>query len=161
MGLVVRRGLFVATLAVALLVVGSVRGAELTREEYVARADAICKAGTAKTIPLINEGFREVKENEVRSAAPKIVRAAKLYDGYRQRVRQLPKPAADAAELTAWQKKLGTQNEFLARAGKALSEDKRVKAQGYFTRFIHYGNLANDIVLGYGFKACLFHRKVE
>lgn len=50
------------------------------------------------------------------------------------------------------------QNFFLRKAGKALGEGERVRAQGYLSRFVHNGNLANDTVLGYGFKYCLFNK---
>ena len=161
MGALARRTLSVAMIVIATVAVASARGAELTKQGYVARAEGVCKAGVAQAGPLITKGFREVKKNEVLSAAPKFARAAKLYEGIRRRLGAIPPPAADARDLAAWLRRLEIQNDFLARSGDALAEDKRVKAQGYFTRFIHNGNLANDLVLGYGFKSCLFHQHVK
>jgi hypothetical protein len=161
MGAWARRGLFVATLVIAVVAVAPARGAELTRPEYVARAESVCKVGVAQAGPLITKGFREVKKNQVLSAAPKFARAAKLDEAMRRHLGAIPPPPTDARNLTAWLQRLEVQNEFLARSGEALSEDQRVRAQGYFTRFIHNGNLANDLVLGYGFKSCLFHQRVK
>jgi hypothetical protein len=156
-----RRGLSIVVLATAVASAAAAQGAEVTRHEYVARAEKVCKVGVAKAGPLITTGFREVKANKVAGAAPKFAEAAKIYEGIRHRLLGIPAPSADGRNLAAWLRRLEVQNEFLALSGKALAEDERVKAQGYFTRFIHNGNLANDLVLGYGFKSCLFHQRVK
>ncbi|HEX4306527.1 MAG TPA: hypothetical protein VHZ54_10850 [Solirubrobacterales bacterium] len=161
MGAWARRGLSIIVLAIAVTSAVPASGAELTRHEYVARAEGICKVGVAKAGPLITAGFHQVQANKVGSAAPKFTEAAKVYEGVRRRLLGIPTPGADAKNLTAWLKRLEIQNEFLALSGKALDEGLRVKAQGFFTRFIHNGNLANDLVLGYGFKSCLFHQQVK
>lgn len=69
---------------------------------------------------------------------------------------QIPKPEDDAATLTEWLKKLREEDQLLERVGKELKKEHRVKAQGYLARFIHAGNLANNVVFGFGFNYCLF-----
>jgi len=132
-------------------------GAELTKSEYVDRAEEICKAGTTKATPMLSDGLAEFKKNKVTLAGPKFVRGAGFYDTARARLLTIPKPQADADVLTAWLARLKIQNFFLRKTGKALSEAHRVKAQGLLSRFVHSGNRANDLVLGFGFKYCLFN----
>jgi hypothetical protein len=150
-----------ALAALAFALVPAATGAELSRREYVTRADAICQVGVDRVKPFIASGFREFKKNEVVRAGAKFAKAAQISDSSHARLLLIPKPPADAADLTTWLKKLKIQNLFLARTGKSLSEGRRVQAQGYLSRYLHNGNLANDIVLGFGFKSCLFHRHVE
>ncbi len=150
--------LVVAVVALAAGVVGSASAAELTRGEYVDQAEAICKTGTKKSSPLLSKGLAELKENKVTSAGPKFITTAASFDAARAKLLKLPKPADDAEELGEWLSLLKVQNFFLRKTGKALSEGERVRAQGYLSRFVHNGNLANDTVLGYGFKYCLFNK---
>jgi len=132
--------------------------AELTRGQYVDRAEAICKVGTAKSSPLLSKGLAEFKANKVESAGPKFVSTAAAYGAARSKLAAIPKPADDAEELAEWLDLLKVQNFFLRKTGKALSAGQRVQAQGFLSRFVHNGNLANDTVLGYGFKYCLFNK---
>jgi hypothetical protein len=148
---------FALAAVVVLATASSALGAELTRDEYVTRAEAICKVGTTKVTPMLSDGLAEFKKNEVTGAGPKFVRAAAFYDSSRARLQAIPKPLSDADDLTAWLNRLQVQNLFLRKAGKALAEARRVQAQGFLSRFVHNGNLANDLVLGFGFKYCLFN----
>lgn len=157
------RLLCVASMLIAVAAIASPAvGAELTRGEYVDRAEAICTFGAGKAKPLLRKGFKEFKANEVKSAGPKFVRAAAYYTAARLRLLKVPVPADDREEdLEAWLKQLKVQNFFLERTGQALTEAHRVEAQGYLSRFIHNGNVANDLVLGFGFKSCLFDSRIN
>jgi hypothetical protein len=135
--------------------------AEPTRGEYVDRAEAICKVAATKSSPLLHRGFAEFKANEVESAGPKFVSTAAAYDSARSKLATIPEPAADADDLTEWLNALEVQSFFLRKTGAALADGRRVQAQGLLSRFVHSGNLANDIVLGYGFKYCLFDKSFK
>jgi hypothetical protein len=151
-----------ALTAVAILAPTSLAsGAELTKTEYVARAEAICKATAAQATPVLKDGLSAIKKNQVVGAGAKILKVAALNDSSRSRLLTIPKPQADVGDLTAWLKRLQIQNLFLRQAGKALLEAHRVQAQGDLSRFVHNGNLANDQVLGFGFKYCLFNSHLK
>jgi hypothetical protein len=131
-------------------------GGELSRADYVERAESICKSMTAITIPMVKRAEREFKKNEIGIAGRRFIRAARIYDSSRARIQKIPKPPTDAAELTRWLELLKTQTAFLRKTGQALKQGQRAKAQGFQARFVHNGNLANDTVLGFGFDHCLF-----
>lgn len=145
-----------ATAVMLMAIAAPTLGAGLTRAEYVERAEAICEFGVAKAKPLLRKGFSEFKANEVKLAGPKFTRASEYYTASRERLIAVPMPAEDKTDLRAWLKQVKVQNFFLERMGEVLTEGRRVKAQGYLSRFVHNGNAANDLVLGFGFKACLF-----
>lgn len=156
------RLLCIASTAIAAAAISSPAfAAELTRTEYVDRAETICKFGADRAKPLLAKGFKEFKDNEVVSAGPKFVKAAKYYASARTRLLGIPIPQEDSEDLVAWLKQLKIQNFFLDRTGQALTEAHRVQAQGFLSRFIHNGNVANDLVLGFGFKFCLFDSRID
>jgi hypothetical protein len=151
-----------AAAAMALLMLAApAYGAEPTRRDFVDRAEAICKGGTTNVSPMLSDALAEFKKNEVKVAGPKFSRGADTYDAMRARLAALPRPLADADLLTEWLKQLEVQNSFLRKTGQALAAAQRVKAQGFLSRFVHNGNLANDLVLGFGFKYCLFNNKFK
>jgi len=135
--------------------------AELTRSEYVERAELICEHTATKAIPAFKIGVKKLKNNEVISAGAKLMEVARLNETSRGRLQKLPKPLEDSADLTTWMTQLGAQNRLLRKAGKELNEEHRVQAQGYLSRFVHSGNVANDTVLGFGFKHCLFDSNLK
>jgi hypothetical protein len=130
--------------------------AELTRAEYVTRAESVCKQTKAVADPKFEAGLRQLKKNNVVSAGAKLTKVATLYDGALARLHPIPQPQEDAADLSAWLRRLDVQNGFLHAAGKDLGDSHRVQAQGDLSRFVHWANLANDQVLGFGFDDCLF-----
>jgi hypothetical protein len=138
--------------------VSAVRAASPTREEYVDRTEVLCKSGVQVAVPILHKAVHNLRKNRVRIAGPQFVRAASVYDATRKRLLGVAKPAADERLLETWLKRLGIQNRFLRQTGESLDRGKRVKAQGYLSRFVHSANLANDLVLEFGFDYCLFHR---
>lgn len=150
-----------AAMAALTMLAAPAQAAELTRRDFVDRAEPICEAATVKVSPSLKVGLAEFKRNDVKSAGPKFTQAAATYDSLRARLADIPKPPEDAEVLTEWLKQLGVQNLFMRKTGQALSAGQRVKAQGYLSRFVHNGNLANDMVLGFGLKDCLFDSRLR
>jgi hypothetical protein len=158
------RAVFLGVALACLACVGAVSfatAAELTRSAYVARAELICGDTSTKAIPAFKIGVKQLKNNEVISAGTKLMEVARLNETSRGRLQKLPKPPEDSADLATWLAQLGAQNRLLRKAGKELHEEHRVQAQGYLSRFVHSGNVANDTVLGFGFKDCLFEGSLK
>ena len=129
---------------------------EVTRSRYVERAEAVCKPVTQTAKPVIARALSNLKENQVKRSGGELLEVAKTYEASRAHLRAIAPPPADAAVLRSWLKTLQEQNAFLRGAGRELSRERRVPAQGFLARFVHSGNLANDLVLGFGFNYCLF-----
>jgi hypothetical protein len=68
----------------------------------------------------------------------------------------VPRPPADEAKLARWFDYLNGQEGYLKRITAELRAGKAIKAQRLTARFIHSGNLANNVVLAFGFDYCSF-----
>ena len=68
----------------------------------------------------------------------------------------MERPAGDAAKLRKWFSYLGNQEDYLKQITAELRRDHAIKAQRLTARFIHNGNLANNVVLAFGFNYCSF-----
>ena len=68
----------------------------------------------------------------------------------------VPRPPADAAQLGKWFTYLKAQEAYLKRITAQLRAGRGIQAQRLTARFIHNGNLANNVVLAFGFDYCSF-----
>jgi hypothetical protein len=149
---------YTGVICVLMLVgVTAVAGAkELSREQYVARVEPICKTTVQQTGPIMKAAKRNLQKNKVKIAGALYLEAATIIRASGDKVDPIPKPREDAAKLTEWLKRLREEDELLERTGHELMKEHRAKAQGYLVRFIHAGNRANNVVFGFGFNYCLF-----
>ena len=68
----------------------------------------------------------------------------------------VPRPPQDASHLAKWFGYLKVQESYLGRAATALRAEKIPRYQHNAVLFVHNGNLANDVVIAYGFNYCRF-----
>jgi hypothetical protein len=68
----------------------------------------------------------------------------------------MPRPPEDVARLAKWFGYLDRQESYLRRITAQLRAGRAIKAQRLTARFIHSGNLANNVVLAFGFNYCSF-----
>jgi hypothetical protein len=149
--------LLVAAMALAAGSAAAVGEATMTREEYVPRLESICKPRSEATQRAI-EGVRDDVRHPSRIpvAARKFGKAAQIFGGTLKLLGQVPKPANDVARLDKWFMYLNRQEDYLQRIAAQLHADRTIKAQRLTSRFIHNGNLANNVVLAFGFDYCSF-----
>ena len=143
-----------ALLAVAVAAVPMASGAELTRDEYVARVEPICKANTEANEKIFKGAKEEVKAKELKKAATHFARATVAFQRTIKQLKAVPAPAADQAKLTKWIGYLEAESSFLGKIGKALAAEQKAQAQTYSVRLNRNSNLANNTVLGLGFDYC-------
>jgi hypothetical protein len=149
--------LLVAAMALAAGSAAAVGEATMTREEYVPRLESICKPRSEATRRAI-EGVRDDvrKPSRIPVAARKFGEAAKIFGGTVKTIDQVPKPANDVVRLEKWFVYLNRQEDYLQRIAAQLQAGHTIKAQRLTSRFIHNGNLANNVVLAFGFNYCSF-----
>ncbi len=144
-------GALVAALVVAVPLASAT---ELTRDEYVAKVEPICKANTTANARIFNGAKNEVKNGELTQAATRFKRAVTAFEKTIKQIKAVPQPAADAAKLTKWIGYLETEKSYLAKIGAALEGGDKYKAQTLSVRLNRNSNLANNTVLSFGFNYC-------
>jgi len=142
-----------ALLALA-LAPGAAQGAEVDRDEYVERAEPICKTNTEANRRIFKGAKAEVRAGELKKASTHFSRAAAAFEKTIEQLAALPRPASDEAKLRKWIGYLEAEQRYIARIGKALAQGDRGKAQMLSVRLNRNSNLANNTVLAFGFDYC-------
>jgi hypothetical protein len=148
----------VAAVALAVGVITPVATAEtfMTRDEYVPRLETICKPRAEATRRAM-EGVRDdVHADRIGIASRKFGRAAKIFGGTIKIISAVPRPPGDTSRLKKWFGYLKQQESYLKRISVQLRKGRTIKAQRLTARFIHNGNLANNVTLAFGFDYCRF-----
>jgi hypothetical protein len=147
-----------ALLAAALLVVAtSAAAAEApTRDEYVTQLEGICKPDADATRKAMKGARGDIQAERLTLAAHKFAKATRIFGSTVRKISAVPPPSADATKLRKWFGYLKIQQSYLKRITAQLREDRAIKAQRLTARFIHNGNLANNVVLAFGFDYCSF-----
>jgi hypothetical protein len=151
-----RHGIGTLLALLALLPTAGVGAAELTRPEYVARLEAICKPRTEATQRAVRGVRADVKHERLRVAAPKVERAKRIFARTLRTISKVSRPAADRATLSRWFLALGRENAALGRTAAALRSDDPARFAHVWSEFVHEGAKANNVVVSFGFTYCDF-----
>lgn len=138
----------------ALVVVPAVHAAEVTRDEYVARVEPICKRDTEANRRIFAGAKEEVKSGKLKLASTHFARAQTALEKAVKQLGAVPEPAADEAKLAKWIGYLEGESSYIGKIGKALAEGQKGKAQTLAVQLNRNSNLANNSVLSFGFDYC-------
>lgn len=127
-----------------------------TRAEYVAQLEAICKPDAEATQRAMKGARGDLQAERIALATGKFAKASTIFAGTVGKIAKVPRPTADVTRLTKWFTYLGQQETNLRQITTELRADHAIKAQRLTARFIHNGNLANNVVLAFGFNYCSF-----
>jgi hypothetical protein len=145
------------TFAVVLLTVASAPAAEApTRDEYVDRLEAVCKPDALATQQTMKGARADIRAERLAVAEKKFAQATSIFGGTFKVIVAVPRPPADTTRLDKWFTYLKRQASYLREITAQLRRDNAIKAQRLTARFIHNGNLANNVVLAFGFNYCSF-----
>jgi hypothetical protein len=150
-----RRAVGAAALLLALVLIASAAAAP-ERPEYVSHLESICKPGVRATQRAVRGVRSDLRAERLQVAARKLARAGRIFDGTVGRISRVPRPGPDAKQLAKWFRYLRLQESYLARSAAALRAERIVAYQHSSVRFVHTGNLANDVVISFGFDYCRF-----
>lgn len=144
-------------LAVALLTAATAMAADApTRDEYVDHLEKICKPDAEATQRAMTGARADVRAERLKPAARKFAKATSIFGGTVKEIAAVPRPEADTERLAKWFTYLKRQESYLGQITAQLRQEQAIKAQRLTARFIHNGNLANNVVLAFGFDWCSF-----
>lgn len=143
---IVSLGLF-ATLALA---------AEVTRPEYVARLEKICKPGSDATERAVRGMRSDIRSERLQLAAGKFSKAKRIFSGTVSKISTIARPEADKATLSRWFAALEREADYLGRTAAALRAEDIARFQRVSGRFFQEGSKANNVVVSFGFNYCNF-----
>lgn len=129
---------------------------EVSRPEYVARLEKICKPDSEATRRAVHGTRADVRSERFRRAAAKVTKAERIFSGTVRKVSNVPRPAADRETLSRWFSALKLEVAALGRTAAALRSEDLPRFQRVWANFIHKGNKANNVVVSFGFEYCAF-----
>lgn len=128
--------------------------AEISRDEYKATVEPICKRNTEANKRIFKGAKAEVKAGKLKQASQHFFRAAVALRKTNSELGEVPQPTADEARLAKWLDYLGVEASYLDRIGAALKKERKAQAQALAVRLNRNSNLANNAVLPFGFRYC-------
>jgi hypothetical protein len=150
-------GTTLVLLAVALSAAATAPAAEApTRDQYVERLETVCKPDALATQGVMKGARADIRAEKLDVAAKKFAKATAIFGSTVKQISAVPRPAADTTRLGKWFVYLKRQESFLGQITAQLRQDHAIQAQRLTARFIHNGNLANNVVLAFGFDWCSF-----
>jgi hypothetical protein len=146
-----------AAALVTLVAAGAAAASEgPSRPEYVAGLERICKPKALETQRVMKGARADLSAERLAVVAHKFAQATRLFGSTVTGIAAQPRPAADLAVLRRWFTYLKRQEAYLKRITAQLRAGRAVQAQRLTARFIHNGNLANNVTLAFGFNYCSF-----
>src|ERR1700753_1807012 len=110
----------VGSLVVAMVLAASAFAAEVSRDEYKAAAEPICKTSAKENERILANVRKEVKTGKLKPAAARFAKASKSQASALKELEALPQPAADEARLGKWLSYLKIEGALFANAGRKL-----------------------------------------
>jgi hypothetical protein len=142
------------SLVVAMVLAASAFAAEVSRDEYKAAAEPICKTSAKENERILANVRKEVKTGKLKPAAAKFAQAAKSQAAALKQLEALPQPAADEARLGKWLSYLKIEAELFATAGRKLNSGDKAGAEHITSKIAQNANKANVQVLPFEFRYC-------
>lgn len=127
-----------------------------SRGEYVSQLEKVCKPGAEETQQAMKGVRDDVREGRISLATYKFGRAATIFGRTIKTIAEYPRPSADTKRLQQWFVYLNRQEDYLNQITAQLHAGHTIRAQRLTARFIHNGNLANNVTLAFGFNFCSF-----
>jgi hypothetical protein len=128
--------------------------AEITRDEYVARVEPVCKRNVEANSRIFKGAKAEVEAGELGKGSRHFSKAASALRRTIAQLKRVPRPSADEVKLGKWIGYLETEADYFARIGQALAAGKKSQAQNLSVRLNRNSNLANNTVISFDFDYC-------
>lgn len=149
-----RIGMVGAVLALAMIVVSAAAAAEVSREEYKAAVEPICKKNTKANERILAGVKQEVRAGKLKTAAAKFTKASSELKRTLTELEKVPQPAADKARLSKWFGLIEVEAELFAIGGKKLKAGDKAGAEHIVSKLSQNANKANLEVLPFEFRYC-------
>jgi len=152
----IKKAIALSLTAMLLFAVAAPLALAITRDEYKAQVEPICKKNSEANDKILKGVRKLVKENKLKQAGAKFIQASTALKKTYNELKAVEQPAEDAAKLTKWLGYVKTEADLFNSGGKALKAGNKSKAQKYVNKLNSNANQANATVLSFGFKYCKF-----
>lgn len=124
------------------------------RDEYVTKAEPICRTNVLANKRIFKGAKEEVKAGKLKQASTHFSRAATAFGKAIAQLTAIPQPPADAAKLTKWLGLLKHERALIEKIGRSLKVEDKHRAESLSVDLNRNSNKANNAVLSFGFDYC-------
>jgi len=153
----IKKAIALSLTAMLLSAVAAPLALAITRDEYKARVEPICKKNSEANDKILKTVRKEVKEGKLKTAGAKFIKASTALKKTYNELKAVEQPAEDTAKLTKWLGYVKKEAELFNSGGKALKAGNKKKAQKFVNQLNSNANRANAEVLAFGFHYCKFN----
>jgi hypothetical protein len=151
-----RRTFALALVALALAMPEAGLSAEISRDEYVATLERICKPRSEATSRAVGGTRADVQSERFGVVRAKFTKARRIFSGTVTAISRVPRPASDRATLSRWFAALERQTSYLDISIAALRAENLPRFQRASGQFFRQGSKSNNIVVSFEFNYCAF-----
>jgi capsular polysaccharide biosynthesis protein len=152
----IKKAIALSLTAMLLFAVAAPLALAITRPEYKAQVEPICKKNSEANEKILKTVRKEVKENKLKSAGAKFLKASTALKKTYNELKAVEQPVEDTAKLTKWLGYVKKESELFNSGGKALKAGNKKKAQKFVNQLDTNANKANAEVLAFSFHYCKF-----
>jgi len=141
----------------AMLVFASVAAAEISKDEYVAQVEPICKTNKQASDKYLKGVRNLVKKDKLKKAGQNFAKAAAALETAHKQLSAVEQPPADAAKLTKWLKGIKEEVSLMKTIATNLKKNTKAgksKATSLVVKLEKNANSTNSIVIGFNFNYC-------
>ena len=153
----IKKAIALGLTAMLLFAVAAPLALAITRDEYKAQVEPICKKNSEANDKILKTVRKEVKEDKLKTAGAKFIKASTALKKTYNELKAVEQPAEDTVKLTKWLGYVKKEAELFNSGGKALKAGNKKKAQKFVNQLNTNANKANAEVLAFGFHYCKFN----
>jgi len=147
----------VAAAFAVMLVFASVAAAEITKDEYKAQVEPICKTNKTASDKYLKGVRNLVKKDKLKKAGENFAKAATALEKAHKQLAAVEQPPADAAKLTKWLKGIKEEVGLMKTIATNLKKNTKAgktKATSLVVKLEKNATTTNNLVVAYAFNYC-------
>jgi hypothetical protein len=128
--------------------------AEVSREEYKAAVEPICKTNKEASDKYLTGVRKLVKEDKLKEASLRFKKAAAALEKAEKQLATVPRPSADEARLSKWLSDIKGEASLMKTISAKLKSGDKGKASSLSVKLTNNAEKANNLVIGFQFRYC-------
>jgi hypothetical protein len=128
--------------------------AELSREEYKAAVEPICKTNKEASDKYLTGVRKLVKEDKLKQASERFKKAAAALEKAQKQLAAVPAPPADEARVGKWLSDIKGEVSLMKTISTKFKTGDKGKASSLVVKLTHNANVANNLMIAFQFRYC-------
>jgi hypothetical protein len=148
------RTALLAALAALMLLAVPAFAAEVSREEFKAQVEPICKKNKQESERFLKGVKTLVKKDKLKQAGTAFSKAANALEKAEKQLAAVPEPTADEAKLGKWLSDIKGEVKLMRQIATKFKAGNKAKGSSLSVKLQHNATTANNLVIAFQFNYC-------